>query len=77
MNTLEALRVEESRGVADDHPAIAAERRHGPPSTVGQGLGAVTHDLSAFQQLGNEGMLLEALQHVLRISARDQGSRVR
>ena len=36
MNAFEALRVEESGGVAEDHPAIARNGRDRPPSAVGQ-----------------------------------------
>ena len=51
VNALEALRVEEAGGVADDHPAIAGQRRHRPPSAIGQRLCAVADHLAALEQL--------------------------
>ena len=70
MNSLQARGIQEAGGVADDHPAVARQRRNRPPSAVRQRLGAVADHLAAREQLGNEGMLLERLQHMLRIEAR-------
>ena len=49
---------------------LPATRRNRPPAAVGQRLGAVADHLAAFEQLGDERMLLEFLQHTLRIEAR-------
>src|SRR5690348_15806196 len=70
MNSLETLRIEKPGRVAEDHPAIPRDRRNGPPTAVWQRLRAVANHLAAFEQLGNERMLFEILQHVLRIEAR-------
>src|SRR5208282_3421795 len=69
VNSLKALRVEEASGVAEDHPAVACDRRNRPPATVWQRLRAIADHLAAFQQLRNKRMMLEILQHVLRIKA--------
>src|SRR5579863_5703840 len=68
VDALQALRIQETRGVAENHPAIARKRWYGPPAAVGQRLGAVAHHLSTFQQLGDKRVLLEFLQDVLRIN---------
>src|SRR5581483_7988876 len=70
MDSLEALRVEESSGIAKDHPAIAGNRRNRIPAPVRQRLRAIADHLAAFKQFGDEGMLLENLQHTLRIEPR-------
>ncbi len=70
MNALEARGVHEAGGVAENHPAIAGNRRNRPPAAVRHRLRAVADHLSAFEQLSNEGMLLEFLQHALRVEAR-------
>src|SRR5580698_5214384 len=66
MNSFEALRVEETGGVAENHPAIARDRRNRPPAAIRQRLCAVANHLAALEQLRDERMLLEILQHVLR-----------
>src|SRR5271156_211680 len=70
MNSLEALRVEETGGVAENHPAIARDRGNRPPAAIRQRFRAVANHLAAFEQLRDERMLLEILQHVLWIDAR-------
>src|SRR5215472_6090515 len=70
MDSLQALRIEEAGRVAKDHPAVAGYRWNRPPSTIGQRLGAVADHLSAGEQAGDERMLLEVLQHMLRVEAR-------
>src|SRR6266436_6490463 len=69
MNPLQARGIQEAGGVSDDHPAIAAERRQRPPSSIGKRLGAVADHLAASEQLANKRMLFEGLQHVLRVEA--------
>ncbi len=70
MNSFESLRVEETGRVAENHPTVARDRRNGPPAAVRQRLRAVANHLAAFEQLRDEGMLLEVLQNVLRIKPR-------
>ena len=70
MNPLQALRIEQPGRVADDHPAVAGQRRNRPPAAVGQSFRSVANHLAALEQGGDEPMLLEILQHVLRIEAR-------
>src|SRR5271157_919270 len=70
MNPFEPLRIQESGGVSEHHPAVARERRNAPPTPVRQGLRAVADHLSILQQLGDEGVLLKFLQHALRVEAR-------
>ena len=70
MNSLQALRIQKAGGVAEDHPAIARNRRNRPPSAVRHRLRAVADHLAAFEQLRDKRMLLEVLQHVLRIEPR-------
>src|SRR5271157_589887 len=70
MNSFKPLRIQESGGVAQHHPAVARERRNAPPPPVRQGLRAVADHLSTLQQLGDEGVLLKFLQHALRVKAR-------
>src|SRR5580700_5795096 len=67
MNSFEALRIEETGGIAEDHPAITCNRRNRPPAAIGQGLRTVADHLAALEQFRHKGMLLEILQHVLRI----------
>src|SRR5690348_10809014 len=69
VDALQALRIQKSCRVAQNHPAIAGNGRNRPPAAIGQRLGAVTNHLAAFEQLGDEGVLLKILQHVLRIEA--------
>ena len=47
-----------------------AERGQRPPSAIRKRFRAVADHLSAFEQLRNKRMLLESLQHMLRIKAR-------
>ena len=70
MNPLQPLRVQESRGVAKNHPTITCNRRNRPPPTVRQRLRTVANHLSAFKQLGHKRMPFQLLQHALRIKAR-------
>src|ERR1700680_2499693 len=58
MNSLQPLRIEEAGGVAEDHPAVACDRRNRPPAAIGQRLRAVANHLGAFKQLRNEWVLL-------------------
>ncbi len=51
MNSLQPLRIQEAGGVAEDHPAVAGNRRNRPPAAVGQRLRAVANHLAAFEQL--------------------------
>src|SRR5271165_6800998 len=67
MDPLQALGIQKAGGVAEDHPAVAGNRRNRPPAAVRQTLGAVADHLSAFEKSGDEWMLLELLQHALRI----------
>src|SRR5271166_2633949 len=69
MNSLQPLRIQKASGIAEHHPSVSRQRRNAPPAAVGQRLRAVAHHLSAFQKLGDEGMLLEFLQYVLRVEA--------
>ena len=69
VDALKPLRIQEARRVAEHHPAVAGQRWNAPPAAIGQRLRAVADHLAAFQQLGDERMLLELLQHVLRIDA--------
>ena len=70
MNSLQSRRIQEAGRVAEDHPSISCNRRNRPPSAVRHRLRAVADHLAALEQLGHEGMLLEILQHVLRIEPR-------
>src|SRR5580698_200741 len=67
MNSFEALRVKETGGVAENHPAVARDRRNRPPAAIRQRLRAVANHLAALEQLRHKRMLLEIMQHVLRI----------
>src|SRR5579872_2631357 len=69
MDSLKSSGVYESSGVAENHPAIACERRQREPSAVGHGLGPVANHLAAFEHLLHKGMLLEGLQNMLWINA--------
>ena len=53
MNALEALRIKEAGRVADDHPAVSSQRRHGKPSAVRECLGAVADHLAAAQKFAD------------------------
>src|SRR5207237_7472876 len=65
VNAFQPLRVEQARRVASDHPAIAGHARQRPPASVRKCFGAVADHLAAGQQLANERVLLETLQHML------------
>ena len=77
VNAFEPLRVEEAGRVADDHPAVARQRRHRPPSAIRQRLGAVADHLAAFEQAAYERMLLEGLQARAAGPCAGRGNRVR
>src|SRR5438132_13135807 len=47
VNAFQLLRVEQSRRVASDHPAIAGHARQRPPTAIGECLGAVADHLAA------------------------------
>src|ERR1700746_1663830 len=70
MNAFEALGIEEAGRVAEDHPTIARNRRNSPPAAIRQRLRTIADHLSAGEQACDERVLLEILQHVLRIQAR-------
>jgi hypothetical protein len=70
MNAFEAGGIQETGGVADDHPAIAAERREGPPSAVRERFGAIADHVAAFEKTSYIRMLFEGLEDVLGIDAR-------
>ena len=70
MNPFQALRIQQAGGVAEDHPAIAGQRRNRPPAAVGHRLRAVADHLAAFEKLGDERVFLEFLQDALGIEAR-------
>src|SRR5437667_6566583 len=69
VNAFQPLRVEQSRRVTSDHPAIARHARQRPPTAIGKSLGAIADHLAAGQQIANERVLLKTLQHMLRIEA--------
>ena len=70
MNSFQALRIQQAGGVAEDHPAVAGQRRNRPPAAVRQGFRAVADHLAALKKLGDERVLLELLQDALGIEAR-------
>src|SRR5579864_7177806 len=70
MNSLQALRVQKSGRVSDDHPTVARKRRNRPPAAIWQRFRAIADHLATLEQLRNKWMSLEFLQHVLRIGAR-------
>src|ERR1039457_6442188 len=70
MNPLQSRGIQKTGGIADDHPSISGEGWQRPPSAIGKRLGAVAEHLAAGEQSCNERMLLERLQHMLRIEAR-------
>src|ERR1700758_740143 len=70
VNAFEALRVEETGGVAEDHPSIAVDARHGEPASVREGFGSVANHFAAVENAAREGMELEGLEGVVRVGAR-------
>src|SRR5579864_4007749 len=70
MDSFQTLRIQESGGVSNNHPAIASKRRNRPPAAIWQRFRAIAHHLAAIEQLRDKWMSLEFLQHVLRIGAR-------
>src|SRR5579864_1993486 len=70
MDSFQTLRIQESGGVADDHPAIASKRRNRPPAAIWQRFRAIAHHFATLEQLRNKWMSLEFLQHVLGIGSR-------
>src|SRR5258708_32740523 len=70
VNPLQSGGVQEAGGIAENHPAIARNRRNRPPAAVWHRLRPVANHLSAFQQLRDQRMLFELLQHALRIETR-------
>src|SRR5579863_7119278 len=70
MNSLQPLRIEEPGGIAENHPAIARDRRDRPPAAIGKRLPPIADHLAAIEQPGDHGMLFEILQHTLRIEPR-------
>src|SRR5664279_57564 len=70
MYSFQSLRIQETGGVAQDHPTIPRNRRDAPPASVGERLGSVTNHLAAFEKFRNKRMLLEFLQDALRIDTR-------
>src|SRR5579864_7670946 len=70
MYALQPLRVQKPGRVSDNHPAIARKRRNRPPAAIRQRFRAIADHLAAFEQLRDEWMSLEFLQHVLGIGAR-------
>ena len=69
MDAFEALRVEEAGAVAEEHPAVAGEPRHGEPAAVGEALGAVADHFAALEDAAGEGVALEALEDVVGVGA--------
>ena len=49
MDALEALRIKEAAGIADDEDAVDGVARHGVPPAVGEGFCAVTDEFSALE----------------------------
>src|SRR6185312_15236066 len=70
MNALEPLRIQEAGRIAHNHPSVAGKLRHGEPPAVWHRLCAIADHLSAFQQFRYVRMLLQLLQHTLRIKPR-------
>ena len=70
MNALEPLRIQETGGVPNDHPAIAGQGRHGEPSAIRKCLCAVADHLAPAQQPRDQRMHFEILENALRIYAR-------
>src|SRR5437868_8911354 len=70
MNSLQPLRIQESGRVAKNHPAIAGNRRNGPPSAIGQRLCSIADHFAAVEHLAHERMLLEVLQYMLWVNTR-------
>src|SRR5207302_9822492 len=70
MNSLQPRRIEKACGVAEDHPSVARHRRNRPPTAIRHRLRSVADHLAALEQRRDEWMLLEVLQHVLRIEPR-------
>src|SRR5580692_3189630 len=61
MNSLEALRVQETGRVAENHPTVARDGGNRPPAAVRQRLRSVANHFAVRKQLRNEGMPLEVL----------------
>src|SRR5690242_1811409 len=67
MDALEALRIKEAAGIADDEAAVDVRPRDGVPATVRQRLGAVSHQLAAVEKLLEKWMRLPDLKRGVRI----------
>ena len=70
MDSLEAQRIQKSRGIANQQHAIVRAFGQGPPAALGQRLGAVANHLPVGQKLFHERMQLECLEGHVRVEHR-------
>ena len=70
VNSLEALRIQQAGGIADDQAAVHVAARHRIPAAVGNRFRAVADELAAFENLLDERMRFEFLKRFVRIEER-------
>src|SRR6185436_4612293 len=70
VDALQGRRVQEPRGVSDEHVALAEEARHREVAALGDGLRAVAKHLAAREEARDRGMLLPLDEEGVRIEPR-------
>ena len=70
VDALEPHRVDESTGITSDEAAVHVGSRDRVPAALGQRFRAIPDQRTTAQQLGNERMLLEAVERHVRIEER-------